>query len=808
MAEIHIDTSKLTYTHFAIPEQNTGWIEGVNAPSLILNPGRYSFQVASRLPASFQFTVTPDGLIDYPVLNDGFLDGRGTTTLGVKGFTITLDGTSLSHALLPLNVAGVGTLSREQAHELTLPPAVGYGFQPTSRTVADFRFDVTTDGKVVIDPRYSGFAQASGRNLTIRGYTVSVDGRQLSHDLLMANMYGPSTVLHRDRVEAFTCIPAAGYGFQPTSRIEADFRFDVTTDGKVVIDPRYSGFAQASGRNLVINGYRVCLDTSELTESLSPSLLNYTGGPLLPGLSTLTVIPANGYTLSEQDGRVFQFSLDAMGITQLTNAPGGVTIMSDRRICGVPDDIVTDLQIKLYGSPKSRWSRRNLTYSIDPAKAMGLTPTEIYDIVGNAFWQWEAADYPLITLEPAAGTADIQASFGGAELNKDFGTPLGVLGSGKFPEIGRLYFDSAEQWTTERLRNVALHEIGHTLGLRHSNDPASIMFPVSTEAQSIDPESRDALRRLYGWHDQVHLSDRATSDRPALAAAGRVSFTVSTVALHMVWKGSRDDHSFYESTLVNGDWSPQSPIPGPFSSTHSPALTSYAVGDGVSGLIMTWRGSEGDDSLYWAKNDGTEWTTPQPIPDVGSSHRPATASFGASIHMAWKGVEDDGGIYWSRLTEAGWEPQRNVSGVGTSDSPALVAFRGKLFMFWKGSRDDTNIWFSSLDEDSTEWQAQQVVSYVSSEAPGGTSVSTPVHVGTSRGPSATVDGNRIMLAWKGAKDDGGIYFSMFDGNGFTGQINVFGVGTSQGPAVCSFGETLFMAWKGSEADNTIWWSQL
>jgi hypothetical protein len=40
----------------------------------------------------FTFEVGPDGLIDYDPANEEFLDGRGTTTLNVRGFTITLTG--------------------------------------------------------------------------------------------------------------------------------------------------------------------------------------------------------------------------------------------------------------------------------------------------------------------------------------------------------------------------------------------------------------------------------------------------------------------------------------------------------------------------------------------------------------------------------------------------------------------------------------------------------------------------------------------------------------------------------------------
>jgi hypothetical protein len=58
------------------------------------------------------------------------------------------------------------------------------------------------------------------------------------------------------------------------------------------------------------------------------------------------------------------------------------------------------------------------------------------------------------------------------------------------------------------------------------------------------------------------------------------------------------------------------------------------------------------------------------------------------------------------------------------------------------------------------------------------------NIGTTRGPSATLHGDRIMLAWKDAEGDSEIYFSLFDGNQVTGQTRLPGVGTSQGPGIC------------------------
>src|SRR5262249_54544590 len=78
----------------------------------------------------------------------------------------------------------------------------------------------------------------------------------------------------------------------------------------------------------------------------------------------------------------------------------------------------------------------------------------------------------------------------------------------------------------------------------------------------------------------------------------------------------------------------------------------------------------------------------------------------------------------------------------------------------------------------------------------------------SHGLSATQHGDRILLAWKGMEEDPGIYFSLFDGNEFTGQIRVGAVGTTQGPGVCRIGTTTHMAWKGLEGDSVIYWSTL
>jgi hypothetical protein len=292
-------------------------IEGANVPTIQMEPGEYSFHQMSS-PA-FRFKITPDGLIDYDVANDGFLVGRGTTTLTVRGFTITIDGTLLSDDLLP-NIFRAGILSRSHTHDLTLVPASGYSFQLTARI--DFQFDVKVNGQVSVDPRYARFAEARGQTLIIRGYKITIDGTALSHDLLPVGMHGNTEVLPRNLTNEFTYIPATGYSFSNGG--SPDFGFDVTVDGQVVVDARYAGFAAASGRTLTISGYRIMIDGRAFSHDLF--LLNILGIPgFMPRDRTheFKLMPLAAYVLMVPDvpGIDFRFKLSLNGEITMLNVP-------------------------------------------------------------------------------------------------------------------------------------------------------------------------------------------------------------------------------------------------------------------------------------------------------------------------------------------------------------------------------------------------------------------------------------------------------------------------------------------------------
>lgn len=479
----------------------------------------------------------------------------------------------------------------------------------------------------------------------------------------------------------------------------------------------------------------------------------------------------------------------------------GLISALDSLFCGVEDADGGGLRPRAFGSPTGRWGQSALTYSINTANC-NLGGAAI-PIINQAFAQWQATSRGRLTLSQRVSGGNIQVSFGGASLYPKFGKAGSVAGVGYPPSSGVVQLDSAETWSLATpapakqvsLLAVVLHEIGHALGLAHSNDPASLMYPFGPPLANIDAESIEAIQSIYGWRPQRWLSDRGTADRPGLGITSSYNFTSRFDTPYMVWRGIDGDDSLWWSRLDGDSWTPQQQLPGKGSS-HGPALTGFG-----ETMLMAWKGVPDDSLIYYAFGRDGDWSDQQVVPNVGTGSRPGLAG----NFLAWKGVNEDSSIWWSILGQGGWSGQQNVRGVGTSDGPTLAYLGSRLFMFWKGIPGDSNAYWSWMDPANDPiWRPQRLIEYTDSVTEGMISL----QIGTSNSLSATTRGNEILLAWKGAEGDSGIWFAVFDGNQFSGQVSVPGVGTSAGPAVLAANGSTIMAWKGLRGDSGIYWSTL
>lgn len=135
-------------------------------------------------------------------------------------------------------------------------------------------------------------------------------------------------------------------------------------------------------------------------------------------------------------------------------------------------------------------------------------------IFGNAFTKWSRVADVSFEMVSEVNDADIVIRFFSGNHNDGypFDGRFGVLAHAFSPRDGRTHFDSDEVWAPNLrildatagsfdLLTVAIHEIGHILGLGHSSVQNAVMWPSvrsQTRKARLDRDDRQGIRALYG----------------------------------------------------------------------------------------------------------------------------------------------------------------------------------------------------------------------------------------------------------------------------------------------------------------------
>ena len=200
------------------------------------------------------------------------------------------------------------------------------------------------------------------------------------------------------------------------------------------------------------------------------------------------------------------------------------------RRCGVKDIDEDNLpqvpgrsRQKRYALQGSRWKTKTLTYKISKYPSIGFpSRREVDKTIKQALNIWAEATNLKFVKSSGSVHIDIRFERGNHGDEDNFDGRGGTLAHAFFPIYGGdVHFDADENWTVDSFHGTSLlmsasHELGHSLGLAHSNVRGSLMSPFySGYKQDLSLHSDDmlAIQALYGGKGKTRTRNTLVTNR-------------------------------------------------------------------------------------------------------------------------------------------------------------------------------------------------------------------------------------------------------------------------------------------------------
>jgi hypothetical protein len=189
------------------------------------------------------------------------------------------------------------------------------------------------------------------------------------------------------------------------------------------------------------------------------------------------------------------------GVADIVN---GTNFMQSHKQESTPKTLHTVAHFSFFpGNPRWPSSQTHLTYGFLPS-----APSFVNGPVIRAFNTWASATQFSFSQAQNYLNADLVIGFhrGSHGDGFPFDGPGGTLAHAFAPTNGRFHYDADELWSIGAVPNafdlqtVAVHEIGHLLGLGHSGITGAIMFPsvsAGVTKNVLHADDINGIRVLY-----------------------------------------------------------------------------------------------------------------------------------------------------------------------------------------------------------------------------------------------------------------------------------------------------------------------